>query len=318
LAGRWRERLAAPGGNTDPPQVGTDNISCDRPKAKYTYTSFRELVSQTWNTLEQIHSLQIENATTHTIKQVENPLRSSITGYEYMGIVSARNILTRRVVNLDKNGAAWSHFPRSINAVTLFGQHFGDIFKPAEDTQLCKFWKTVPRGHEFLAAPISLLKELKGRSWQDGKVAFDSLEIAKHVLWSPSEEAFAPCSPGCTHNFLGRVQQFHSSISSNFLRKIGLRDDAPRNEMFAEFNGAVLFGESSGLDVQKLDQLSATESERAGFHDSGYSSSLPDPSLANSAPSSSITAPTSLAPASMDCGSSSPSQLDLVGKCQLI
>lgn len=241
-------------------------------KEIYKVTCLRELVSQTWSTLEQIHDRQVEVAMTHSTMQVPNPLRTMLEGYEFMDIVSSAHVLTRRAVSIKSNGAAWIELTRRIHAITLFGQNFGDIYKPIENAQrLCENWKTVPQGHEYLAVPISLLKEIKQNSWKRGEVDLGSPEIAKGLNWHPLNESFKTCGANCKH-FFDRVQHFRSSTP---------RED---RDTFAEINGAVLFGESSELDPRKLEVSSQPAVHlEASFHDSGVGSSVQTSSRANSA-----------------------------------
>jgi hypothetical protein len=221
------------------------------------------------------------------MKQLQNPFGTTLEGYEFMGIVSARHILTRRAVSLQSNGAAWIGLARRIHAITLFGQHFGDIYKPAESIgrQICENWRTVPRGHEYLAAPISLLKRIKQYSREEGEVDAGSPEIAEGLLWSQSKDAFNTCLPSCKHVFLNRVQQLRSSIPGEILGKMGWGENGPRKaDAFAEINGAVLFGESSVLDVEKLELSSPLAVHTEGsFYDSGVGSSLQASSRTNPA-----------------------------------
>ncbi|KAH7378177.1 hypothetical protein BKA64DRAFT_767047 [Cadophora sp. MPI-SDFR-AT-0126] len=79
---------------------------------------------------EQIYGRQIEVATSHTTKELQNPLRTTLEGYEFMDIVSGERIVTRRTVSLQLNGTTWADLTRQIHAITFFGQHFGDIYKP--------------------------------------------------------------------------------------------------------------------------------------------------------------------------------------------
>ena len=257
-------------------------------KEIYKSTCLRELVSQTWITLEHIYDRQIEIATTHTTKELQNPLRTTLEGYEFMDIVSAKHILTRRTVGLRSNGAAWTGLTRRINAITLFGQNFGDIYKPSENmtTLICEKWRSVPRGQEYLTVPISLLKDIRTNSWREGKVSEDSREIAEGLCWSLLEHTYDTCGSSCKHKF-NRVQQLHSSTPALMLDKLGLgKKDRWEAGNFAEINGAVLFGNNSNLDVGKLGPFPPAEAhtDTEGDHDdSGLGSSLQDSSRATSA-----------------------------------
>jgi hypothetical protein len=300
-----------PSGNETPnPGEGRKEI--------YKTTCLRELASQTWSTLEQIYDRQIEIATTHITKELQNPFRTTLEGYEFMDIVSAEHILTRRTVSFQSNGAAWTGLARRIHPITLFGQYFGDIYKPAENVRrpTCENWKTVPQGHEYLAAPISLLKEIKLHSWKKGKVDKDSEEIAEGLLWSPSEDAYNICGSSCKHTF-NRVQQLHSSTPAVMLDKLGLGKIDPRKaDNFAEINGAILFGNNSDLDAGKLELLSPSEVHMEGDrYDSGVGSSVQASSRANSATESSSDVNPDSQPARPSAGSTrtSPFPLDQMG-----
>ncbi|EXJ76154.1 uncharacterized protein A1O5_00662 [Cladophialophora psammophila CBS 110553] len=263
-------------------------------RAIYKTTCLRELVSQTWSTLELIFDHQTDVARTHTTTQLTNPFQTKLEGYEFMDIVSARTSLTRRAVELQSNGPTWIVLTRRIQAITLFGQHFGDMYKPTEDAaeRICKLWQTVPQGHEYLAVPISLLKEIKQRSWEDGEIDASSPEIAKGLICSPSSDAFRTCEPCCKHSFI-RVQQPCSSKPAEILARIAMDQKAPREvNPFVEINGALLFGKNSDLDVKKLEILSPPAVHKeSSFHDSGIGPSLQFSSQASSSNTNPVTNP---------------------------
>lgn len=161
-----------------------------RPQSFQKYNFFKQLISDTWDTFDQIYSQQDQAKRSQT-QQLRIP-DSSIEGYEYMDLVSLRSPLTRRYIKLHSNGSEWSSFIRKINAITLFGQHFGELYTPGrnDERHICAHCRTVPTGLEYLAVPIPLLKELNKHSSEDGKIGPGSLEIAKNVTWAPSEGVF--------------------------------------------------------------------------------------------------------------------------------
>jgi hypothetical protein len=234
-----------------------------------------------------------------------------LEGYEFMDIVSAKHTLTPRTVNLQSNGADWIKLTRRIDAIILFGQHFGDIYKPAENIRglICKNWETVPQGHDYLAAPISLLQDIKEQSQEGGKLKHPS-EIAGGLVWSLSVDAYNFCGSSCKHTF-DRVQRLHSTPAA-MLDKLGLGKNNPQKaDNFAEINGAILFGNNSDLDARKLELLSASEVHTEGDrHDSGIGSSLLASSLANSATESSSGVTPDSQPARPSASSTRTSPLD--------
>jgi hypothetical protein len=291
-------------------------------KAIYKITCMRELVSQTWSTLERIYDRQTEIATTHTTKELQNPFQTTLEGYEFMDIVSGEHTLHRRTINLQSNGTAWVDLARRMNAVVLFGQHFGHIYKPADKVGklICNKWETVPPGHEFLAAPISLLKEIKLRNWRKGKVAKVSSEITEGLFWSLSKDAFKTCGPDCKHTF-SRVQQIRCSTSEGMLTKTSSgRDDPQEFNNFADIHGAVLFGNNSNFDPSKLKPWSPKEGHAEGYdYDSGVGSSIQDSShaISSTASSGGMELDSQASPPSTCSTIPSPSQSDQIERTDL-
>jgi hypothetical protein len=164
--------------------------------------------------------------------------------------------------------------------------------------------------------PIFLLKEIKQRSWKKGEIDEDSPEIAEGLICSPSEHAFRTCEPSCKHIF-HRVQQFRSSRLGELLDKAGWSKKSLKEaDIFAEINGALLFGKNSDLDAKKLEFLSPPLIPQVnGFHDSGIGSSLQASSQANSATASSSSESPDSKPAKPSAHSlgTSPSPLNQSG-----
>ena len=251
----------------------------DRTKASYKITSFKDLVSEAWSTLEQMYDRQLDISTTHTTKHLDNPFRTVLEGYEFMGIVSARPTLSRRVVKLSSNGDAWLPLISTVNAITLLGRNFGDIYKPAQlsNAQICQSWRALPRGHDFLAVPISVLKDIRRHSWEEGEIDPKSQEIVEGFTFSPCRHAFRVCSSGCHHDF-NRVHCLQPT--KGLLKSLGTIDAArgsmPINNPFAESDGAVIFGKSSSLNpgniIENLPEPSVSSVD--SFSDSGLGRSL--------------------------------------------
>jgi hypothetical protein len=268
-------------------------------------TCFRDLVSQTWSTLEQIHDRQTEISSTHAAKQLPNPFQMTLEGYEFMRIVVGRRSLTRRNIPLHSNGTAWEHFAKRINAMTLFGEHFGEIYTPITNSGnfVCNDWKNVPKGHEFLAAPVSLLRDIQQRSREEGEVKKNSPEIAEGLLWSPSKDAFSTCGISCNHLLLSRVQQF---------RKPSRKDNPSFNsDVLNTARGAVIFGTSSDLETRRPRVSSQATETGSVFHDSGTGSNLP--SLSSSHSASTFSGENSAAPPSIPLLDTQPFTSALVG-----
>ncbi|KAF2235938.1 hypothetical protein EV356DRAFT_90085 [Viridothelium virens] len=259
-------------------EVAKQNPS-ERRKAIYRTECFRELISNAWSALEKLYDSQKDRDTTHVSKQIRNPYKATLEGYEFMAIVSCEHVVTRRSVKLPPNGKAWLNLIRSMSAMTLFGQQFGEIYQPTHSVKdvICEHWKTVPRGQGYLAAPVSLLKEIKERSWREDEVEMDSAEIAKGILWVQPTDSFDICGKSCKHSFK-RVQQCRAS-------RYTLGGKSPQTATtLSEIRGAILFGKSSALNTKMLKPAtSPAGSAENDIHNSGLGSSLLTSSTTNSA-----------------------------------
>ena len=73
-----------------------------------------------------------------------------------MDIAQVDNPLRPRVTILKSSGRGWMDFTKKIRAITLLGKGFGELIKPGQDSnKLCRLWKGVPTGQDYLVACIS-------------------------------------------------------------------------------------------------------------------------------------------------------------------
>jgi hypothetical protein len=177
-------------------------------KEVYKTICFREVVSQVWTTLEQLHDRETDLKTNHATIDLESPFNNPLEGYEFMDIASGKHKFSRRFLNLRRNGKSWIHLIRRLGVITLFGKNFGEMYQPGEDlrSKLCPDWKTVPQGHEYLALPISLLQQIKEYGRREGEVDDGSSEVVQGLYWNPNDDMSVLCTPKCKHTFDGRVQ----------------------------------------------------------------------------------------------------------------
>ena len=256
-----------PAQSADSPSSTTSNSKKEERKEVYKTTCFRQLVSQTWSTLEQIEDRQRDATTTHLTKELDHLAKAELEGYEYMGIVNSRHTLTRRAVALGSNGSAWLDLINKARAIVLFGENFGDIFAPGGTAQrsLCSPWLTVPHGQEYLTAPISHMVEIQQRSFEEGEVKKDSCELAEGIFWHPSPAMLSPCHQRCKHHIYGRVQRI--SKKDKHATCIAKLNHLP-------LDGAIILGKKSTLNARTLAPPSLQSQDEGSLHDSGLGSSL--------------------------------------------
>lgn len=248
---------------------------------------YEDLVRQTYHTLEQIHDYQTKMMTSPSLG-IRFTDRDKLIGFGFRDIVEGHNDLLPRVATLKSSGRGWVDFTRSIRAISLLVKGFGEILRPSKDSnKTCKYWKQVPRGHEYLAACTTTLKEI---SRKHGDSESDPLELANGIYWHKPHKLFEVCDckqfgskKGCE-----RVQVHLPSLF------VGSKNHP---QPFDCQNGAVIFGRSrrfpwrwpsKGEPVEG--RMSDSESDdEDNFRDSGVGESLPSTSELGSSPKSNST-----------------------------
>ncbi|KAK0652381.1 hypothetical protein B0T16DRAFT_454752 [Cercophora newfieldiana] len=110
--------------------------------------------------------------------------REKLEGFRFMDIAT-RRAATPRVIRLNTPrgmGRTWVDFTRSIKAMTLFGEGFGELLEPSPGSD-CPMWKTLPRGRDHLAvSSYDLSKILR----QEGDADACPAKLAPGVFWEPT------------------------------------------------------------------------------------------------------------------------------------
>ena len=79
------------------------------------------------------------------------------SGWVFKDLVSDNDPIYQLVETIQAVGKGWVDFIRSIEAVILFGQGFGDI-EPS--VKVCSHWGHTPDGKLYLAARVSDLETI--------------------------------------------------------------------------------------------------------------------------------------------------------------
>ena len=237
-------------------------------KTRITRWTYQDLVRQTYHVLEQIHDYETKISTS-PVAGLRFTDREKLTGFAFMDIVDGQNDLRPRVVTLRSSGKGWVDFTRDIRAFALLGKGFGALIKPSTGTnRLCKNWKAVPTGKDYLVACTSTLKEICKRSGnQDGK----HMELATGIYWHKPDKLFEDCD--CRNISCDRVQVLlPASLGSK-------KNPRP----FDYEKGAVIFGRSTKFPWQWPSKGHPMEGgppdgeneDASDFHDSALESQSP-------------------------------------------
>jgi hypothetical protein len=166
--------------------LDADGAITEVTKLKDGHFRFRDQVDEIYHILEQIQEFQIKMTDT-----IRFTARDRIEGFDFMDIATGEDPIHPRAMHLRSSGRGWVDFTRSLNAVTLFGGDFGELFKPAEGSnKLCKPWAQVPIGRDFLAASISDLAEILKKN---GKALERSMKLINGIYWHKADKLFESC-----------------------------------------------------------------------------------------------------------------------------
>ncbi|RDW58641.1 hypothetical protein BP6252_13117 [Coleophoma cylindrospora] len=177
-----------------------------------------------------------------------------LEGYEFMDVVKAAPACRLKVLQLKDSGSGWMNFTRNIEALTLFGEGFGDLIERMEGSNtLCRQWETVPENHDLLVAPISVLQAIFTRFPHELQL------IAKRMLLHAPEQLFENCPCENSHK-----KRLCTRLLANQpkIRKLPL--NLKIEDLFRYENGAVIFGKGK-LDLPESAGNEAIQNTRQGL-----------------------------------------------------
>jgi hypothetical protein len=110
-------------------------------------------------TLEGLSEVQnVEDMTPG--KTLHGTQQVKIQSWEFMGLVDQKSPLQRKEAVIEKTSGGWQSLIHGVNAIVLFAQQFGDIIQPVPLPGLCARWRLLPKGTDYMAASVPLLKRL--------------------------------------------------------------------------------------------------------------------------------------------------------------
>ncbi|KAH8753476.1 hypothetical protein BGZ57DRAFT_964852 [Hyaloscypha finlandica] len=196
---------------------------------------FADLVSDIWALLEVLSEVQNTEDMTPG-KTIQGTLQVKIQGWEFMALVDQKSPLQRKEAVIEKTSGGWQSLIHDVNAVVLFAQQFGDIIRLTSSPGLCARWRLLPKGKDYMAAGVPLLKKL----CEEAGSSSPYLHLTPTKLqWHRKSMLFEDCqgnndkSKAC---HCDRLQQVVAKSSLNF--------STINPPMNLEDRGCVIFGKS--------------------------------------------------------------------------
>ncbi|KUJ14213.1 uncharacterized protein LY89DRAFT_720573 [Mollisia scopiformis] len=259
----------------------TDSASFGQPSTATHKWGLKDIVLGYWHILEQIQDHQ--EVLSNPGKSIRMTDREKLEGFGFVDIISGRTSIRPRVAYLEPSGRGWVDFLHQIQAITLMARGFGELIRPTERSNpLCKAWRQVPKGRDYLVARVAQLFDICDFG---GNLDCQPLELVQGLYWHKGGHLFEPCSATTCMANCDRVQVL--------LPKATLGSKKYPDGLFeGEMEGAVVFGHSRRLPkfwprnpksgpFDDLAECDAEDSRRSqspppqiDFHDSGLGTEL--------------------------------------------
>lgn len=219
----------------DPPKISTHTTRKTTSKGIETETETKEIsekylfwqqVKLNLSIFELMYDYQKEQ-----VSVIRGTTRERLEGWDFFELVKGQSSQKPKFTYLKKSGWGWVDLLREIYTINLLGAGFGALLEPTNTaTELCKGWKEVPRGRDYMAMSTSMLKEI---FINFGKIDKDSLQIARDIYLHQSGHVYEKCKCSSGMSTCNRSQMVLPHLST--------RKKNPKL-IFSQENGALIFG----------------------------------------------------------------------------
>ncbi|KAL0263397.1 hypothetical protein SLS55_002377 [Diplodia seriata] len=198
----------------------------------------KELVVDIWSYLDRLKEHKDPDDATPGVEPKIN-FRDELIGFEFRDIVQKESPCALKRCNIAKTNGGWVNLIHDIGALALFANGFEDLVRPSAtcQTSLCRRWISLPKGEDYLAVPVQMLKGL----YEVAGCPLDRKFLSNTCLqWHQSRSIFGPCDVrvpyDCGCNRLSQVVGKHAIGTVNGPGNLDPYD-----------KGAVIFGQSGTL-----------------------------------------------------------------------
>lgn len=209
-------------------------------------TTLKDRVEQLYETIEKLADHYATTDAAYKGLDVKVRARHQLEGWDFVDVATDRDplFLKKTVLPFPLFSTTWVDFTRSIPAITLFGQGFGDMIRasPASASRSCEDWKTVPKGRNLLCVSC---KDLDTIAVRTGDPSATPLILGQNIIWPNT------CENGTFHSSCPCIRRTtakrtHHSIQEVQSSKWGFKPSNSTLGLEKNLGGAVIFGEKHG------------------------------------------------------------------------
>lgn len=154
--------------------------------------SFQDRVQEILQNLEALIDSQVLAAAQdgYWIRKSGAAFAKTAVGFDFWDAAKPPGLINGRVHSLQTGGYGWIDYIRSIGALVIFGNEFGELICAESTDSLCPSWRSVQSGADFMCASVQTLKVV-----QKAKVTtrLGPGELTNGIIWSSRCDLFKPC-----------------------------------------------------------------------------------------------------------------------------
>jgi hypothetical protein len=208
-------------------------------KTEVTEKRFRHMVEELYTIIDALEAFQAEYAKNATSVELGFDKASHTYGWQYMDLVKKKNSMHLRDAKLESTCGGWPKLMRDIDAVVLFGVHFGEVIQPTTNTRLCGGFQLLPKGKDLLAMEVSTLQEL----YEEGGSSRDFAQITHNgAHLRRSKDIFRSCAKRT-----GSGSKASCDCTCERIQEIGWKKGSENKRITERSSGAIIVGGKTSM-----------------------------------------------------------------------
>lgn len=120
---------------------------------------FKDLVLDIWDVLD---GLMAQKTTKGSDSGIDvRSIHDMLYGFEFNDVARKRFPISLKSCSIERTSGGWTDLVQDIGALTILATGLEDLIKPSNDClDLCHRWCSLPKGEDYLAVTVRLLKDL--------------------------------------------------------------------------------------------------------------------------------------------------------------
>ncbi|KAL8711834.1 MAG: hypothetical protein Q9220_003778 [cf. Caloplaca sp. 1 TL-2023] len=212
-----------------------DRILCERETSDDKDYLFRDAIISLWSRMERLMEKDDQTETSRGLV-LHGTLREKLLGWEFMSLVHEKPCHRQKEVVVLKSSGGWVELIHDIDCLVLFAAGFKEIIKPVNDSlQLCRTWRALPKGRDFMAGRTSIFDRLYSEAGSE--ISRKHLSTT-HLQWHCRSSLFESCTSKSQD--LCRCDRTQQIYHDSLFKKLG--PVRPPGKL--EPDGCVIFGQA--------------------------------------------------------------------------